>query len=107
MKRIRHNIRRKQIPIVKLVSTTSKNWYASDGSLIPWSGLTDGGPSIGDVVQNLSGNTQNGLVSEGYYKYSGTTPQWVQVTSNGDKYDDLQLPIPLLSSVDEWSDDTI
>ena len=68
MKRIRHSIKRKNIPQTKLVSLTGGFWYDSNGELISWTGNTGNayiGPSTGDTIYNVSGGT----VTSGYYRW--------------------------------------
>ena len=114
MKRIRHSIKRKNIPQTKLVSLTSRFWYDSNEELISWSGNTGNayiGPSTGDTIYNVSGGT----VASGYYKWGTPTPNtWnllvgVGLTDELKKenlyskiYDNYQIPLFLDSKVDEY-----
>jgi hypothetical protein len=83
-----------------LVSRTEAAWYNSDGNIVYWSGLTESTLSTGTTVYNTTVDASLEL-EEGFYKYSGSTPQWVRVTGNTEIYDSYQLPIYLESSVDE------
>lgn len=105
MKKIKHTILRNQIPVVKLISTTSKNWYDNNDNIVSWTGDTNNSPITNTIVKNLSGNTQNGLVSNGYYKFNGT--QWNIISGstsyvNSIIYPDHQVPLFLDSKVDEY-----
>lgn len=95
MEKNTYQIKRKSIPQVRLVSTTSQNWYDSNGELVSWSGLTYFGPNTNDTVYNL---TTGGTLSEGYYVWSGST--WVTI-SESSAYNDFNLPIFLDCAADE------
>ncbi len=98
--KVKHSISRKNITNVPLVSRTEAAWYNSDGNIVYWSGLTESTLSTGTTVYNTTVDASLEL-EEGFYKYSGSTPQWVRVTGNTEIYDSYQLPIYLESSVDE------
>jgi len=107
MKRIRHSIKRKNIPQTKLVSLTSRNWYDSNEELISWTGNTGNayiGPSTGDTIYNVSGGT----VTSGYYRWGTPTANiWNAITGTTTYiktqiYDNYQIPLFLDSKVDEY-----
>ena len=83
-----------------LVSRTEAAWYNSDGIIVYWSGLTQTSLSTGTTVYNTTVDSGLNLV-EGYYKYSGSTPQWVRITNKTDIHESFQLPVYLEASVDE------
>ncbi len=83
-----------------LVSKTEAAWYNSDGFIVYWSGLTQTTLPTGTTVYNTTVDSGLQLV-EGYYKYSGSTPQWVRITNKTDIHESFQLPIYLEASVDE------
>lgn len=89
-----YKLLRKNIPTVKLISSSSQNWLDSNGNEIPWSGSMYIGPSIDDIFYNLP----SGSVSEGYYTWNGTS--WIS-TSEDEVYDDYNLPILLTETIDE------
>ena len=109
MKKIKHIIRRKDIPKVALVSLSAQAWYDYDGNLIPWSGNTGYlptglTPTQGYVVYNTTTGTTDNLVY-GYYQYSGSTWHLIEGSENeihSKIYPDIQLPVFLESSVDEF-----
>lgn len=85
MKKIKHTIRRKSIPHIKL------------GSLTAWNDVYVIEPIVGTIIFNITGGT----VNSGYYKWSSpTTGRWNLITSN--IYDEYVLPLFLESSVDEY-----
>ena len=94
MKKNNYKILRKNIPTIKLVSTSSQNWFNYSGSLVPWSGSVYIGPNINDIIYNPI----SGSVSEGYYKWSGIV--WNSISSSS-VYDNYNLPILLTGTVDE------
>ena len=107
MKRIRHSIKRKNIPQTKLVSLTSRNWYDSNEELISWTGNTGNayiGPSTGDTIYNVSGGT----VTSGYYRWGTPTANtWNAITGTTTYiktqiYDNYQIPLFLDAKVDEY-----
>ena len=115
MRKNKYEILRKNIVSGSLVSTTSQNWYDSNGDLTPWSGSIYIGPNIGDFIYNFTGSVDNkysSSVNEGYYKWggsswltitgiTGTTPQEIRREINSQVYDTHQIPIFLESTVDE------
>ncbi len=110
---LKYEIRRKNIPNLKLYSSDGPYWYNSFGSLIKWSTSQYLDPLDGFIVYNVSGST----LPSGYYIWTGTT---IPTNSYGDEgcdltlelfawdsiskaeaYDDQDLPIFLETSVDE------
>jgi hypothetical protein len=107
MKRIRHSIKRKNIPQTKLVSLTSRNWYDSNGELMSWTGNSGNayiGPSTGDTIYNVTGGT----VTSGYYRWGTPTPNTWNLISGTESYiktqiyNDNQIPLFLEAKVDEY-----
>jgi len=94
MEKNKYEILRKKIPQVKLVSSTSQNWYDYNDTLTPWSGSLYNGPNINDVYYNITGS-----LPTGYYKWNGT--RWVS-TYDKKSYYDYNIPIFLESKVDEF-----
>lgn len=81
----------KHINEITLVSTTSQNWYDSNGNLVPWN--NNGvyiGPQTGDTIFNLT--------DEIYYTWDGDI--WVS-GSKSDVYPNFNIPLFLESTVDE------
>ena len=98
MKRIRHTIRRDNIPQVSLVSLTEQAWYDYDDNIIYWSGLTPTILTTGTTIFNITGGT----VTSGFYKWgSPTSGRWNTITSTS-VYGDYQIPLYLESKVDEY-----
>lgn len=95
MEKIKYQILRKNIPTVFLVSTTGQTWYDYNDVVTPWSGLTYFGPSVDDIVYNL---TTGGTLSVGYYKWDGSF--WNNI-SKPQAYDSFNIPLYLDSSLDE------
>jgi hypothetical protein len=110
---LKYEIRRKNIPNLKLYSTDGPYWYNSFGSLIKWSESQYLDPLDGLVVFNITGST----VPSGYYMWTGATIptnsygdndcdlelelySW-EVINKSEAYDDHDLPIFLETSVDE------
>jgi len=101
MKKNRYEILRKNIVSGSLVSTTSQNWYDSNGDLTPWSGSIYIGPNIGDGIYNFTGSVDNKYssnVTQGHYKWNGTT--WISTPLSG-LSESYNLPVFLESTVDE------
>ena len=98
MKRIRHTIRRDNIPQVSLVSLTEQAWYDYDGNLIYWSGLTPTILTTGTTIFNITGGT----VTSGFYKWGSPTSGRWNTTTPTSVYGDYQIPLYLESKVDEY-----
>ena len=97
MRRIRHTIKRKSIPEVKLVSLTDQTWYDYDGNLVSWDELITG-PTTGYTIFNVTGGT----VSSGYYNWgTPTSGEWNSITKEV-AYGDYQLPLQLDAKSDEY-----
>lgn len=94
MKKLNYKVLRKNIPTIKLVSSSSQNWYDYNGVITPWSGSKYIGPEINDIVYNPI----SGSISEGYYTWNGNI--WVS-TPSGSVFDNYNLPILLVGTVDE------
>lgn len=91
MKKNKIEILRKHINSVQLVSTTSQNWYDSNGDLVPWdNGDIYIGPQTGDTIFNT--------LDETYYTWSGSS--WVS-GSKEEVYPSYNLPVFLDSTIDE------
>ena len=98
MKRIRHTIRRDNIPQVSLVSLTEQAWYDYDGNIIYWSGLTPTILTTGTTIFNITGGT----VTSGFYKWGSPTSGRWNTTTPTSVYGDYQIPLYLESKVDEY-----
>jgi hypothetical protein len=97
VRRIRHTIKRKSIPEVKLVSLTDQTWYDYDGNLVSWDELITG-PTTGYTIFNVTGGT----VSSGYYNWgTPTSGEWNSITKEV-AYGDYQLPLQLDAKSDEY-----
>ncbi len=97
MRRIKHTIKRKSIPNVKLVSLTGSTWYDYDGNLVSWDDLVTGA-TTGYTIFNVTGGT----VSSGYYIWgTPTSGEWNSITKEV-AYGDYQLPVQLDSKADEY-----
>ena len=77
-----------------LTSLTDQTWYDPNDNVIPWSGSNGVyiGPEVNEVVYN------SGSLSEGYYKWGGTS--WSTITRE-QAYDTYDLPVYLESMADE------
>jgi hypothetical protein len=110
---LKYEIRRKNIPSLKLYSYDGPYWYNSFGSLIKWSTSQYLDPLDGFIVYNVTGST----IPSGYYIWTGTTLPtnsygdegcdltlelygWESI-SKGTAYDDNQLPVYLETHIDE------
>lgn len=99
MKNIKHELLKKSIPNVELVSLTGQTWYDSDKNIINWSGSLYIGPNQGDIFYNTTGS-----LNAGYYMWTGTT--WSQITGTTSYIDSIvypyhNIPVFLESSVDD------
>lgn len=99
MKKTVYTITQKQIPNVTLISLTGNtSWYDAFGNIV--TGIT----TSPNIVFNVTGGT----IGSGYYKWNEPVNNiWNLIQGdtaniNSIIYDDLQLPISLISSVDEF-----
>jgi hypothetical protein len=93
MEKLNYKILKKIILNVRLISLTSQNWYNSNDEITSWSDYVYIGPNVNNVVYNISGGT----VTEGYYKWDGTT--WISVTET-EANESYNLPIFLEDTLD-------
>ncbi len=102
MRKTEYTILKKPILKGSLVSTTSQNWYNSNGGLTPWSGSDFYiGPNIGDGIFNFTSSVDgiyNSSVPQGYYKWTGLSWSLSPISGITEEYN---LPIFLESSADE------
>jgi len=94
MENNRYTLRLKSIQTGSLTSLTDQTWYDPNDNVIPWSGSNGVyiGPEVNEVVYN------SGSLSEGYYKWGGTS--WSTITRE-QAYDTYDLPVYLESMADE------
>jgi len=94
MENNRYTLRLKSIETGSLTSLTDQTWYDPNDNIIPWSGSNGVyiGPEVNDVVYN------SGSLSEGYYRWGGTS--WSTITRE-EAYDTYDLPVYLESTADE------
>ena len=67
MRKTRHEILKRTINPVKLVSLTAQYWYGVNGELIPWSGDTLLFPHLNEIVFNTNVTTE---LTKGYYRWN-------------------------------------